>query len=263
MQTLRRCRKIWFVPGVLSLFLIHPLFSEVSSPESPLSSESLKQSPLKEGPPSADRKIKLLAPPPALKKEPLHPKEKKIYDILSAFHTGLEDKQEEKLAVLIHKESRRYGFEPELIAAVISTESSFYNWAISSKGAVGLMQIIPGTGRELAEINNIAWQGNNPLFDPYLNIKLGIHYLYTLYLKFGDIKLALTAYNYGPGAVLRMIRSGEKVPSGYVDKVLGFYHRFKRTKREEPVAKSEPKEDAGPESRSTAVKWNPDMVLRF
>lgn len=141
--------------------------------------------------------------------------------------TGLTDEQEIKLASFISQESRRYGFDPELIAAVISTESSFYNWSTSSKGALGLMQLIPETGRELAEVNQITWHGDNRiLFDPFLNIKLGIHYLYTLYLKFGDVELALTAYNYGPGNVIRWLRAGEKIPTKYAKKVLASYEEL-------------------------------------
>ncbi|WDT82573.1 MAG: lytic transglycosylase domain-containing protein [Candidatus Manganitrophus sp.] len=126
----------------------------------------------------------------------------------------------------MHQESRRYGFDPELIIAVISTESSFYNWAISPKGAVGLMQIIPTTGKQVAEMNNIVWHGKDPLFDPFLNIRLGIHYLWMLYLKFGDIHLALTAYNHGPGKVIRWLKAGETIPTRYSEKVLSYYEQF-------------------------------------
>ena len=129
--------------------------------------------------------------------------------------------------------------------AVISTESSFYNWSTSSKGAVGLMQIIPTTGKELAETNNIVWHGKDPLLDPFVNIKLGIHYLWTLYLKFGDMGLALTAYNYGPTAVTRWLESGEEIPRKYSEKVLGRYEEFlgMQVDKEE---QTEPEKDAPP-----------------
>lgn len=153
--------------------------------------------------------------------------EKKILTILSQFRTGLKSDEKERLVSFISDESRRYGFEPELIMALISTESSFYNWSSSPKGAMGLMQLIPTTGREMAEINNIVWQGEKDvLFDPFLNIKLGIHYLSMLHLRFKEIELALTAYNYGPGNVRRWIEEGEALPAGYAMKVLKFYERF-------------------------------------
>lgn len=153
--------------------------------------------------------------------------EKKILTILSQFRTGLKPDERERLVTFISEESRRYGFEPELIMALISTESSFYNWSSSPKGAIGLMQLIPTTGREMAEINNIVWQGEKDvLFDPFVNIKLGVHYLSMLHLRFKNIELALTAYNYGPGNVRRWIDEGEALPAGYAMKVLKFYERF-------------------------------------
>ena len=159
--------------------------------------------------------------------ESLTDRERKIFTILSQFRTGLKSDEKERLVTFISDESRQYGFEPELIMALISAESSFYNWSSSPKGAIGLMQLIPTTGREMAEINNIVWQGEKELlFDPFLNIKLGIHYLSMLHLKFKDIELALTAYNYGPGNVRRWIDEGEALPAGYATKVLKFYERF-------------------------------------
>src|SRR5581483_9182729 len=104
---------------------------------------------------------------------PLTGREKKILAILSQFRTGLKADVKERLVTFISQESRRYGFEPELIMALISTESSFYNWSSSPNGAIGLMQIIPTTGRELAEINNIVGKGEEePLFDPFQTILL-------------------------------------------------------------------------------------------
>jgi soluble lytic murein transglycosylase len=154
-------------------------------------------------------------------------REKKLLAILSQFRTGLREEEKERLVIFISEESRRYDFDPELIVALISTESSFYNWSSSPKGAIGLMQIIPTTGRELAEINNIVWQGEKEfLFDPFLNIKLGIHYLSMLHLRFKDIELALSAYNYGPGNIRRWIDEGEPIPAGYATKVLRYYERF-------------------------------------
>lgn len=160
-------------------------------------------------------------------RESLTDHEKKILTILSQFKTGLKSDEKERLVSFIGEESRRYGFEPELIMALISTESSFNTWSSSSKGAVGLMQIIPTTGRELAEINNIVWEGENELlFNPFMNIKLGVHYLSMLHLKFRDIELALTAYNYGPGNVRRWIEEGEALPAGYATKVMKYYEKF-------------------------------------
>lgn len=154
-------------------------------------------------------------------------REEKISDILATFKTGLPPKDKDRLASFIIQESLRYGFEPELIMALISTESSFYNWSSSPKGAVGLMQIIPATGEELAEITKIAWRPDaQPLFDPFVNVRLGIHYLSMLHHQFKDIGLALTAYNYGPGNVARWIAEGKEIPTKYSEKVLNYYSGF-------------------------------------
>ncbi len=168
-------------------------------------------------------------------------REKKVLQILSNFKTGLRPEKKRELATFINEESHRYGFDPELVMAVISTESSFYNWSMSPKGAVGLMQIIPTTGKALAETNNIVWHEKDPLLDPLINIKLGIHYLWDLYLKFGDLPIALTAYNYGPTAVARWINSGEEIPGKYSEKVMKRYEEFLRLSVDE---RAEPEEES-------------------
>jgi hypothetical protein len=215
----KRRRRGWILPGLLGVFLLHPFYADLSHLEH--EAGSLLSGEVPPSPPS---------PAPTVSdphQKAAERREQKILNILSQSVTGLTDEQEKKLASFIGQESRRYGFDPELIVAVISTESSFYNWSTSSKGALGLMQLIPETGRELAEINNIAWHGDERiLFDPFLNIQLGIHYLYTLYLKFGDVELALTAYNYGPGNVFRWLRAGEKIPTKYAKKVLASYEEL-------------------------------------
>ena len=150
----------------------------------------------------------------------------KIRRIFTQFSSGFSWDEEERLSYFIEEESRRHGYEPELILAMISTESSFQHWAESSVGAVGLMQIIPDTGRELVESNRMTWQGVDPLFDPFLNIQLGIQYLKTLHRRFGDLRLALAAYNQGPNRVLRLMNRSEPVPMEYADKVLKAYQTY-------------------------------------
>ncbi len=147
--------------------------------------------------------------------------------ILSRFHTGLHPTEDKKLVAFISQESRKYGFEPELILALISTESSFYNWSVSNKGALGMMQIIPETGKALAKINQIAWnEQNQRLFDPYVNIRLGIHYLHSLNERFGDLHVALAAYNFGPTKVQRWLRRGRRIPTRYANKVMRHYKAY-------------------------------------
>ncbi len=110
------------------------------------------------------------------------------------------------LLPVIKKYSRIYGFDWRLILAVIEQESSFRHDAISPRGAYGLLQIMPETGEEL--VLNVSH-----IYDyrtPEQNIIAGIHYLWTQFNRFYSkgldslecLKLALAAYNAGPGRVL-------------------------------------------------------------
>lgn len=95
---------------------------------------------------------------------------------------------------LVARASRLYGLDPRLIAAVIKVESNFENLAESSKGAQGLMQLMPETGQAL---------GVADPFDPQANVDAGSRYLRRQLDRFGRLELALAAYNAGPGNVLR------------------------------------------------------------
>ena len=150
----------------------------------------------------------------------------RIHMILKNSRTGLSPHMEAELAKLIYRESLKYNYDPELILALIMTESSFYNWSKSNVGAMGLMQIRPDTGRALARAKNIAWHGKRTLFNPDLNIKLGTHYLATLHDRFGDLETALTAYNYGPSRVAEMQKRCQPLPQAYASRIMNAYKRF-------------------------------------
>ena len=90
----------------------------------------------------------------------------------------------------------RWGLDPALVFAVVETESRTLPDAVSPRGAVGLMQVLPSTALELG-LSDTA----NPA-DPAQNLDAGCHYLASLLGSFGgDVELALAAYNAGPGAV--------------------------------------------------------------
>lgn len=96
---------------------------------------------------------------------------------------------------LIDTHAEANGLNPVLVRAVIEAESAFDAQAVSRVGAMGLMQLMPGTAREL---------GVTDPFDPNDNIRGGTKYLRALLDRFdGDVRLALAAYNAGPGAVER------------------------------------------------------------
>lgn len=95
----------------------------------------------------------------------------------------------------IEKTARNHDVDPALVQAVIHAESAFNPQAVSSKGAQGLMQLMPGTAREV---------GVGDALDAEQNIRGGVDYLSRMIsLHNGDVKLATAAYNAGPGAVRR------------------------------------------------------------
>ncbi|WP_051261927.1 lytic transglycosylase domain-containing protein [Desulfovibrio inopinatus] len=99
-----------------------------------------------------------------------------------------------KILKYIDASSKRHKLDPELVYAVIEQESGFANFAVSPKGAQGLMQIMPETQALL---------GLTEPFDPARNIEAGTRYLRWMMDKFKHVKLALAAYNAGPEAVSR------------------------------------------------------------
>ncbi len=121
---------------------------------------------------------------------------------------------------LIKKAAERYGLDPELIRAVIKVESGFNPSAVSKKGAMGLMQLMPETAEEM--------QVKEP-FEAGENIMGGSRYLRKMLNMFnGDLKLSLAAYNAGPNKVLKKKRI-PRIPETeqYVKKVLREYGIFR------------------------------------
>jgi soluble lytic murein transglycosylase-like protein len=120
----------------------------------------------------------------------------------------------ETLAHIIVHESEKAGYDPLFVAAVIRSESMFRHGATSSRGAKGLMQLMPSTGKYISEREKIALTRAEDLNDPATNVRLGIAYLKYLDRKFnGNRERVLIAYNWGPSNVLLSMRGGVKPPT--------------------------------------------------
>lgn len=126
----------------------------------------------------------------------------------------------------INSASQAYGVDLDLIKAVVVTESAFNPGAVSDKGAVGLMQLMPATARRYGVKAEPGLTVVSKLKDPDLNIHTGTRHLADLLRTFGgQTELALAAYNAGEGAVAR---AGNRIPNyketqDYVQKVMAVY----------------------------------------
>ncbi|WP_025183292.1 lytic transglycosylase domain-containing protein [Leptospira kirschneri] len=122
---------------------------------------------------------------------------------------------EPSLAKIIRQESEKNNLDPRLVQSVIKAESDFKTDAVSPKGAIGLMQLMPSTANLL---------GVEDPFDPAENVAGGTKFLSDLLNKYKNLDHALAAYNAGPNAVDRYAGIPPyKETRNYVEKVKKFY----------------------------------------
>lgn len=114
-----------------------------------------------------------------------------------------------QVGVAIAEEAKTAGYDPLLILAIIDVESDFMEEAVSNKGARGLMQIKPSTLYFLAQREGVRLSREEVARDPALCVRLGIRYLRWLNDRFGDLDLALMAYNAGPTRIRQAIKARE------------------------------------------------------
>lgn len=111
--------------------------------------------------------------------------------------------------------SEKYDIQPALIASIINAESKFNSNCTSSKGAVGLMQIMPTTASWLASLMSISFS-KIQLYDPFYNVNMGSFYLSYLFKKFNDINTVLASYNAGEGNVRLWLLNSKYSTNGEV-----------------------------------------------
>jgi Transglycosylase SLT domain/Domain of unknown function (DUF4124) len=144
----------------------------------------------------------------------------------------------------LYEAAKTHKIDYELLQALIATESGFDAGAVSPKGAIGLMQIMPDTARRFGVDTDKKMVIEKKLADPKINVKTGSRYLRLLLNMFpGRLDLALASYNAGEGAVQK---AGNQIPNyketqNYVKTVMGLYFGLKP-----PVAQVAPSEPRFP-----------------
>ncbi len=136
------------------------------------------------------------------------------------------------ISVSIIKACRKLNYDPLFVAAIMKSESLYDRRAISPVGARGLMQIMPATGRHIANTEGYPWKGTSALIsDPEYNIQMAISYLKQLEGMFqGDLRKVLIAYNWGPANLRKALRGKARVPKvtlNYTRSILADYKKWR------------------------------------
>jgi soluble lytic murein transglycosylase-like protein len=184
--------------GILAVFAVFVFWAGVSYHRTTLNSDGL----LSSGVSMSDRVASLRMRVAAVEKENQNLRtELRVRKALARSGRVVGAAEADRIVASILEAHNRYDLSTEVLLAVIETESGFDSRAVSSKGALGLMQLMPSTGQEMADRLDIPWTGNEMLYDPAINIQLGSEYLYQMFKRFGHADNALAAYNAGPRRV--------------------------------------------------------------
>lgn len=164
-----------------------------------------------------------VAPPPAIPR-PIDPLAAHVLERLPSLTVD----EASGLASAVRVESGAVGLDPVLVMAVIGVESGWEPGAVSERGARGLMQL-----RRLALETEERDAGLSPgdVHDPVHNVRMGIRYLGRMVSAFGDLDLALVAYNAGPTRALSLLVSVDELPEStwtYARKVRREERRIRR-----------------------------------
>lgn len=143
-----------------------------------------------------------------------------MHEPMQSIDTHNFSRNKKRFSPLLGKAARRYRVDEALLHAVVTAESAYDPRAVSKAGAVGLMQLMPGTARRY---------GTTDRYNPEQNVYAGTRYLRDLLLQFNNTELALAAYNAGEHNV---IRYGHKIPPfretrKYVRKVMRYWKKYR------------------------------------
>jgi soluble lytic murein transglycosylase len=163
---------------------------------------------------------------------------------------------------LVREAAQRADLDPFFVAAVIREESSYDPRARSAVGAVGLMQLMPETARDLAAEARVAYAAPAALWEPPVNIALGAHYLGRLRARFQEPLLVAAGYNAGPQRVQRWLQERriddleewvDQIPfdetRGFVKRVATSWHHYRRLYAGGPGPRRPGEAEAAPRPR--------------
>ena len=130
---------------------------------------------------------------------------------------------------LIKIYSLENSIDAELVASIICTESRYNKDAVSNKGAVGLMQILPTTAKNFSDGDF----EENDLFNPEYNLKIGLSFLKYLFGKYGDEVTVLACYNAGENVVIKWMEGEDKLEKSQIKYVetLNYVNKVQRLKK--------------------------------
>ena len=151
-----------------------------------------------------------------------------VYDYFNERLPRARKKDAYKLTRALFQESQLRKISPGILLSVIEVESSFRYRIVSKAGAIGLMQILPSTAKEVARKYKIpSYKDARDLYDPIVNIKIGAAYIAYLRAHFGQSVHYLAAYNLGPTSMRRRISHGNYelgAVEKYVQKITSQVH---------------------------------------
>ncbi len=155
-----------------------------------------------------------------------------ILNAIEGLQIGFNDQEVRELSTIIYEEANAYGLDPFFVLSVILVESSFKRGQKSPVGALGLMQVMPFVGEDVAQRSGLVeWEGPNTLFDYESNIRIGMRHLFEQIMKFEDVNKALVAYNMGETRLRNLMRRDVPLPQKYLQRVITNYTMLKERYR--------------------------------
>ncbi len=221
---------------VLSLTAVPVGCATVAAPPEPAAKSFAADSPaagLAQGPePEAPTELALAVPaalaPDAAPDEPAPPDPTALIveGLLAERAKALAPDEREAVMQELLRAERVDGLPALLVLSLIHQESRFDPKARGPRGALGLMQIRPFVAADVSYRNKLGFRRTPDLFDPLLNVRIGIAYLRELQAEFADLELSLAAYHIGPTRVRSRARSGWRPKGPYVRTVMARYEAF-------------------------------------